>query len=324
MLLLLGASGYVGHAFATELLRRRQPFIPLTRNAIDYTNFNLLFDYIRKIRPEFLINAAGFTGKPDEDACEFAREETLAGNTLLPQTIGRACLMTNTPWGHVSSGHIYTGAKIVHNGEVRIERDLHLPEVRRLLTDHPEQIFGFTEADEPNCSFRCTPCSFYSGSKALAEAAIRQMGQCYIWRPGIPFNEHDEARNFLHKVQRSVKICDSINSLSHVEDFVRACLSLREKHAPFGTYNVVNPGFVTTRRVVRMIQRILKPDQRFEFWNDGLEWGMSAARFTHAHSILDTTKLRRAGVEMRPVEDALDDALRNWLPAAAPEKLVFH
>jgi dTDP-4-dehydrorhamnose reductase len=43
MFLLLGAGGCVGHAFATELLRQGQGFIPLSRKALDYTNFNLLF-----------------------------------------------------------------------------------------------------------------------------------------------------------------------------------------------------------------------------------------------------------------------------------------
>ena len=85
MILLLGASGYVGHAFAREMHRRRYSFIPLTRTALDYTNFDLLFDYVRKIRPEFIINAAGYTGKPNVDACETTREETLFANTLLAE-----------------------------------------------------------------------------------------------------------------------------------------------------------------------------------------------------------------------------------------------
>jgi len=38
---------------------------------------------------------------------------------------------------------------------------------------------------------------FYSGTKALAEEAIRGVGQSYIWRPRMPFNERDETRNLL-------------------------------------------------------------------------------------------------------------------------------
>jgi dTDP-4-dehydrorhamnose reductase len=324
MLLLLGASGYVGHAFAHELLRRGCAFIPLTRKAIDYTNFNVLFDCIRKMRPEFLINAAGFTGAPDEGACELVRGKTLAANTLLPQTIARACLMTNTPWGHVSSGNIYSGAKIVENGRLRIEHNLHRADVRRLLAEHPDQIFGFTERDEPNFSFRCIRCSFYSGTKALAEEVIREMGQSYIWRPGIAFDGHEMPRNDLWRIQRSVELCDNLNSFSHVEDFVRACLSLWEQQAPFGTYNVANTGAITTQQVVRMIQQILKPDRGFEFRNELEQGRPSGARTPHSHSVLDVTKLVAAGVGMRPVEEALEDALRNWQRSNRPAESVFH
>ncbi|HZL42332.1 MAG TPA: sugar nucleotide-binding protein [Verrucomicrobiae bacterium] len=323
MFLLLGAGGCVGHAFANELLRRGHGFIPLSRKALDYTNFNLLFEYIRKIRPDFLINASGFPGHPDEEACEFAREETLAANTLLPQTIARACLMTHTPWGHVSSGHIYSGAKIVQDGALRIERNLHRADIRNLVTQYPEQILGFNELDEPNFCFRCTPTTFYSGSKALAEEAVRDMGQSYIWRPGLTFNEQEDPRNFLWRIQRTTRLCDSVNSFSHIDDFVRACLALWEQRAPFGTYHVANPGALTTRQVVRLIQRILKSDQPFEFSNhdDDDIW---ETRMPHSHVVLDVSKLRRAGVAMRPVQEAVEDALNHWQVATRPVEPVFH
>ena len=54
MILLLGASGYIGRAFASELRRRGHSFIPLTRRAFDYTRFDFLFDYLRTMRPVLL------------------------------------------------------------------------------------------------------------------------------------------------------------------------------------------------------------------------------------------------------------------------------
>ncbi len=312
MVLLLGASGYVGRAFATELRRRSRPFIPLTRSAIDYSDFNLLFDYLRRIRPRFLINAAGFTGRPGEEACELAHEQTLAANVLLPQTVARACAMTNTPWGHVSSGNIFAGAKIVENGRMRIERDLNLPEIRALLAEHPERIFGFNEWDQPNASFRCGPCSFYTGSKALAEEAIQQIGQGYLWRPGLPFNERAEPRNLLSRLQHAEEVVDTVNSLSHIDDFVRACLDLWQTEAPFGKYNVTNSGAVSTRQIVSLIERTLKPSRSFEFCQRAPRTDAAEPRPQDAHCILDHTKLAAAGIKIRSTEEALEDALRNW------------
>jgi UDP-glucose 4,6-dehydratase len=223
--------------------------------------------------------------------------------------------MANTPWGHVSSGGIYNGAKVLVNGESRIEQDLNRPEIRYLLAEDPERIHGFTELDDPNFSFLQPPCSFYSGTKALAEDAIRGVGHCYIWRPGLPFNEHDEPRNTLSKIQQYPRVYDSVNSMSHLGDFVRACLDLWEQQAPFGIYNVSNPGAVITRQIVAMMRRILKLDRPFEFWKDDAEFYRLGAKAPRSNCILDVSKLLATGVRMRPVEEALQDSLRRWRAA---------
>jgi dTDP-4-dehydrorhamnose reductase len=324
MILLLGANGYVGQAFSSELRRRRCSFIPLTRKAIDYTSFDILFDYVRKMRPEFIINAAGYAPNPNVDSCELAREEVLCANALLPQTIARACLMTNTPWGHVSSGSIYVGAKVADQGKMRIERNLNQPEIRKLFAEHPEMIYGFTEWDEPNFSFRHAPCNFYSGTKALAEEAIRGVGQSYIWRPRMLFNEFDESRNLLSKLQHYDRVYDNVNTITHLDEFVRACLELWERHAPFGIYNVVNPGAITTRQIVEMIQLILKPARPFDFWENDTEFYRRQAKTPRSNCILDASKLLTLGVRMRPVEEALEDTLERWHVASpSPEFAVM-
>ena len=322
MILLLGATGYIGQAFAAELRRRKHLFIPLTRKAVDYTDFSILFDYVRQSKPEFLINAAGYTGSPNVDACETARAETLQGNTLFPQMVARVCLMTNTPWAHVSSGCIYSGAKVIENKAPKIERDLSQNRLQQLFSNHPERFYGFTELDDPNFSFHSPPCSFYSGTKALAEESLRAFDQCYLWRLRIPFDEFDNPRNYLSKIQNYSKVYDNINSLSHRGDFVRASLDLWENRAPFGTYNVTNPGAVTTRHVVDRIKTVLKPERRFRFWKDDTEFYRNAVKAPRSNCILDVSKLLNTGVKIRPIEQALDDALRRWQPT--PESLRAH
>lgn len=318
LIILLGASGYIGQLFAQELEKRHQSFLPLSRKNIDYTRFDTLLAFLREMKPSFLINAAGYTGKPNVDACETARAETLLGNTLLPQTIAQACEITKTPWGHVSSGCIYSGAKIVQNGEVRIEKDLTRPDLRSLVDKSPDSICGFTEKDPPNFSFRNPPCSFYSGTKALAEEAIANVGQSYIWRLRIPFDEQDSSRNFLSKVQRYAKAYDNVNSISHRGDYARACLDLWECRAPFGIYNVTNPGFTTTREVVSYIEKILKPSRRIEFWESDEEFYRVAAKTPRSNCVMDVSKLLATGVKMRPVQEAVESSLRNWKAEGRP------
>jgi dTDP-4-dehydrorhamnose reductase len=312
MIVLLGASGYIGQAFAHELARRQWAFAALPRKEVDYTRFDALLNYLKAKQPELVINAAGYTGKPNVDACEDARADTLAGNTLLPQTIAHACAALGIPWGHVSSGCVFSGAKIVENSRTRVEKDMTQPALKALAERSSETVRGFTETDEPNFTFRRPPCSFYSGTKALAEEAIAGIGQNYIWRLRIPFDAFDNARNYLSKVQRYAKVYDNVNSISHRGDFVRACLDLWGCRAPFGIYNLTNPGHVTTRQVVEMIQRILKPNRAFEFWADDAEFYRVAAKTPRSNCVMDVSKLLATGVPMRPVRDALEDSLRNW------------
>jgi dTDP-4-dehydrorhamnose reductase len=314
MILLLGASGYIGKAFVTELQRRRTDFIPLSRKQADYTRFDVLLDFLKTKRPTFVVNAAGYTGKPNVDACELHKADTLQGNTLFPQTVANACAAAGVPWGHVSSGCIYSGAKIVENGSTRTEKDFTKPELRALVEKSPQSIHGFNETDVPNFSFRDGPCSFYSGTKALGEEAVAGIGQSYVWRLRIPFDEFDNARNYLSKVQRYPKVYDNVNSISHRADFVKACLDTWELRAPFGTYNVTNPGFVTTKHVVELIEKQLKPARKFEFWASDEEFYKVAAKTPRSNCVMDTTKLLAAGVKIRGVEEALEDSLKNWKP----------
>jgi dTDP-4-dehydrorhamnose reductase len=300
MILLLGASGYLGRTFASELRRRGHCFIPLTRRAFDYTRFDYLFDYLRTMRPIFLVNAASYEISLGGTVAEGEREKMMAANAILPQMIARVCLMTKTSWGHLSSGSVYCGAKVMGNGKPAVRRRLGDSETLELFDKHPEKFQGFTELDEPNFSFRYPSCNFYSGTKALAEEAIQDIGQSYIWRLRLPFNEREESCNWLWQMHRQAEVTDGINSCSHLEDCVRACLDLWEMRAPFGTYNVTNPGAITMGRAAREMRRVLHTPVRVR--TGGEETAPSGC-------ILDCGKLLRAGVKLRPVEEAVEDCL---------------
>jgi len=316
MIALLGARGYIGSAFAEALEQREQPFLSVSRAQVDYSRFPVLLAFLRQHRPAFLINAAGFTGKPNVDACEVARGETIRGNVLLPLTVAQACEVTGTPWGHVSSGCIYNGAKVFRSGRWTVETELASAEFRELRR-HPENVAGFDENDTPNFTFDRPPCSFYSGTKALAEEALGAVGPCYIWRPRMPFDERDNPRNYLTKLQRYSRLYESTNSLSHRQDFAHACLELWERRAPFGIYNVTNPGHVTTSEVVRLIHRVLGIEREFNFFSDDRDFYGSGVKAIRSNCILETEKLLGTGVRMRPVMDAVIDSLKRWQKAPA-------
>lgn len=316
MILLLGHTGYIGHSFKEALQERGVAYRTLSRSELDYTRFEVLYRFLDEHRPSFIVNAAGYTGKPNVDACETAKADTLWGNAIFPQTLANACAILDIPWGHVSSGCIYVGCQVLTANGWITEKDMTRPEIRELAVNHPERLRGFDETMPPNFSFRQPPCSFYSGTKALGEEAIAGVSCSYVWRLRIPFDEIDHDRNYLSKIQCYAKVYDNLNSLSHRGDFATACLDMWFQKAPFGTYNVTNPGFVSTAEVVDMIKRIVKSEREFVFWKDDAEFYGQAAVALRSNCIMDTTKLLKAGITMRPVHAAIESALANWRPRA--------
>ncbi|MEI6603951.1 MAG: sugar nucleotide-binding protein [Verrucomicrobiota bacterium] len=312
MILLLGATGYIGTAFKTALGVRGENFTTLARAQVDYTRFQPLYDYLKSHKPSFIINAAGHTGKPNVDACEIARADTLQGNTLFPQTLAQVCAVLDIPWGHVSSGCIFSGCLVKTESGWLAHKDMTQAPIRELAKCDPAKLRGFDESMPPNFSFRDGPCSFYSGTKALGEEVVNGVGRNYIWRLRIPFDEFDNPRNYLTKIQSYAKVYDNLNSLSHRADFVNACLDSWFQKIPFGTYNVTNPGFVSTAEVVELIKSILKPVRNFAFWENDADFYSKGAVALRSNCILDTSKLLQAGVAVRPVGEALESSLENW------------
>ena len=289
MIYLLGGSGYVGQAYQALLTRTGMPFRNLRRLEVDYTNPVVLAAALRRDRPEFLINAAGYTGKPTVDACELHKEECLAANAILPGLIAQACADAGVPWGHVSSGCIYTGAR-------------------------PDG-GGFTETDAPNFTFRQRNCSYYSGTKAVGEEALAGQPEVFVWRLRIPFNATDHPRNYLSKLMHYPRLLAVTNSLSQLDEFAAATLACWQRRVPFGTYNVTNPGRVTTREVVDLIERSGVHPRTYEFFADEAEFMTAAGRTPRSNCVLDSAKLAATGIHLTEVHEAIAQALRKWRKA---------
>ena len=291
MIYLLGGSGYVGSAYQALLQRKGLAFRNLRRADFDYTNPAALTELLRRDKPEFLINAAGYTGKPNVDACELHKSECLFGNGVLPGLIAKACTDAGVPWGHVSSGCIYTGSR-------------------------PDGT-GFTETDTPNFSFRTNNCSFYSGTKALGEEVLAGRPDVYIWRLRIPFNEVDNPRNYLTKLLRYNTLLEAANSISQLEEFVAATFACWEKRVPFGIYNVTNPGQVTTREVVDLIRKSGVSNKDFKFFANEAEFMRIAAKTPRSNCVMTSAKLAATGIKMTEVHEAVERDLRRWVKATA-------
>ena len=303
MIILVGATGYVGGAFHALLEAKGVPFKVVGGRSLAGGSKAGFAQALRDIGATFLINCAGYTGKPNVDACELDKGNCLDGNAVLPGAIREVCAELGIGWGHVSSGCIFA--------------------------DERPGGGGWLEDDAPNFCFRRPPCSFYSGTKALGEEVLgwrevdrgpgvwpawrhESSPQGYVWRLRIPFNEVDNPRNYLTKVQAYSTLLQARNSLSQLQDFVSACWQCVEKQVPYGIYNVTNPGSVLTTEVVAMVKKLGVNGKDFTFFDSVDDFMSKAAKTPRSNCVLDSSKLLGAGVEMRPVWDAVEWSLRHW------------
>ena len=288
MILLLGGGGYVGTAFCEFFACSGIDYLSASRRFLDYTNLDTLTDFLVAAKPYFVINCAGYVGKPNVDECESNKAECLKGNAVLPGIVGEACRRNQIPWGHVSSGCIYTGTR--------------------------EDGSGFGENDEPNFCFRTNNCSFYSGTKALGEECLSSFSDVYTWRLRMPFNKIDSRRNYLSKLMRYDQLLDATNSLSLLTDFVRCSWQCWDKRVPFGIYNITNGGAVTTREIVDMIKASKTCNKDFRFFDSEEHFMKVAAKAPRSNCVLDNRKLHDVGISISDVRDAIRCSLSYWQP----------
>ncbi|OIO59842.1 MAG: dTDP-4-dehydrorhamnose reductase [Verrucomicrobia bacterium CG_4_10_14_3_um_filter_43_23] len=284
--LLLGGGGYVASAYKRFFFGQSIPFYSLSRQEVDYTIPGQLAAFLKNSAFDFVINAAGYTGKPNVDACEMHKAECLAGNAVLPGVVREACEENNIPWGHVSSGCIYSGAR-------------------------PDGA-GFKEEDTPNFCFRSNNCSFYSGTKGLGEEVLEGAVNCYIWRLRIPFDEFNGPRNYLSKLMQYDTLLNVQNSISHLGEFVQATWESWKKHIPFGIYNVTNPGSITAKEITEIMKETKVCVKDFRFFTDEDEFMQKAAKTPRSNCILDSSKIMGYGIPLTEVNEVVMKTLLNW------------
>ena len=289
MYIILGKNGYIAEAIVKELKSRGLPYLALSRTDIDYTNMQIFDNWLSNNAYKktvanhniSIINCAGYVGKPNVDACELNKADTVEGNVIFPAMLSQLCANKGYLYTHISSGCIYGG----------YSKD-------------------FTEEDAPNFDFQNG--SFYSGTKALAEKIVKQHApNSYMFRLRIPFDEFESPRNYLTKLLTYDQLLDARNSLSHRADFAKYTIDLIEQKVPFGIYNVTNKGSVTTKEVVELMQEYLKPNKEFEFFSK-LDNFMQEVTAPRSNCVLDTSKIEQY-ISIRTAQEALKDALSKYI-----------
>ena len=81
--------------------------------------------------------------------------------------------------------------------------------------------------------------------------------------------------------------------------------------------NMTNPGSVTTQQVTEWMLEEGVTDKEFKFFEDEKQFMSNAAKAPRSNCVLDTTKAQKAGIGMRPVEEAIRESMQKMVKVAA-------
>lgn len=220
----------IGHGYVAEYIKRELEAVSQQFRWVRYVHKHhdeTLWDVGADDPIEFIINAAGYTGVPNVDACEILenRQKCIDGNVTFPLSLEH----WNIPILHITSGCVYDG--------------------------YPPG--GYTEKDVPNFNFGNG--SFYSGSKALFQELWRSNGhgaKSYLFRIRMPFGPDRSGKNLITKLVKYDKLIDKLNSVSYLPDVARAAVyfALNHEHIPKGIYNAVNPEPIRTSDIAELFE----------------------------------------------------------------------
>ena len=221
---------------------------------------------------KFIVNAAGFTGVPNVDACEIYKDECVQGNVLFPMELEKRA--GAIPIIHISSGCVYTGYK---DG-------------------------GWTEDDAPNFTFN--NASFYSACKGLEQELLKPyLHKSYLFRIRMPFGPDKTSKNLLTKYETYNKLIDFENSITQVEELAKCVSHFIVTKPPYGIYNVCNGGGITTKEIVKNMNLNKEWMTEEEF--------RSITTAPRSNCILSTKKLDKF-FTMNPAKFAVSDTLLRY------------
>lgn len=284
MILIIGASGYIGFEFVKQLEEKHN--IPYTTIPYKEASKEKLISLINKLNIQYIINATGYIGSKDTSSCEFEKYETIQGNILFPIMLKDICEMFGIVLCHISTGSLYTGLS--------------------------PSFLGWTENDEPNFSFKFNNSNFYSGAKCMAEDYLKSYKKCYIWRLQFVFNHINSHKNHLSKLAQHNNIVLGERSLSNKEEFVNACIESIKRSIPFGIYNITNSNSISSKKIIEKLINTICPEKKTKFVTaeefEKLNNGISISS-----CVLDNSKILSTGIKLSDVNESIDKCLKSWV-----------
>jgi 3,5-epimerase/4-reductase len=255
-----GKTGWIGKMFV-KYLEEHNTLVFSAESRME--NRSDVEQEIQKIAPDFIINCAGVTGRPNVDWCEDHKQETIRTNIIGTLNLIDLAALHQIHLTNISTGCIY-------------EYD----------ADHPMGSgIGFTEEDKPNFDG-----SFYSKTKGMLEQLLVNYPNLLNLRVRMPISDDLGPRNFITKISKYQKVVNVPNSMSILDDLIPIAVDMTLKKVT-GVYNFVNPGTLSHNEVLDLYKVYIDPS--FTYQNFTLEEQAKILKAKRSNNELSVEKLLR-------------------------------
>jgi nucleoside-diphosphate-sugar epimerase len=270
--LVFGGRGWIGQQIV-KLLQDRGHAVYCATSRLE--NREAIERELQTIKPDYIINAAGVTGRPNVDWCESHNQETIRANVLGVLNLVDIAFLHNIHVTNLASGCIYN----YDQG--------HTLENKR----------GFTEEENPNFTG-----SFYSYTKVVSEDLILNYPNVLNLRLRMPISSDLHPRSFVGKIIHYKKLVNIPNSMSVLDDLLPLIPTMIERKLT-GAYNFVNPGTVSHNQIMELYKKYVNPNHKYE--NFSLEEQSKILAAPRSNCELSADKLLKEFPNLPNIQDSI-------------------
>lgn len=272
-----GKTGWIGKKIVT-LLQEMGHNIICAQSRLE--NRQDIVAEIKNTKAQYIINAAGITGKPNVDWCEAHKPETLRTNVIGTLNLADIAYEFGIHLTNISTGCIY-------------EYDV----------KHPMKSgIGFTEEERPNFDG-----SFYSRTKIMLEDLILEYPNVLNLRVKMPVSTELD-KGFIGKIIKYEKLVNIPNSLCVLDDLLPIAIDMTLREIK-GNYNFVNPGTMSHNDVMDLYIKYVNP--KHTYTNFSVKEQDKILKARRANAELCTDKLLRLYPNIPHIKKSLIKLFRS-------------
>jgi dTDP-4-dehydrorhamnose reductase len=273
-----GKTGWIGQK-VVELIKEKNHVAICAESRLE--KYEELKAEIAQVNPDYIINAAGVTGRPNVDWCEDHQQLTLRSNIIGALNLADVALEHEIPVTHFGTGCIY-----------------------QYDVEHPLRSgCGFIEEDTPN--FRG---SFYSKTKAILEELLKSYPNVLNLRLRMPISYDLHPRSFITKITKYQKVVNVPNSMTVLEDLLPVAVEMTLRGLR-GTYNFTNPGVISHNEILALYKEYVDPN--FTWTNFTIEEQNQVLKAQRSNNELDVSKLLKEFPQIPHIQDSIHQVFQH-------------